>query len=132
MKIFPNPNRSQVYIVMEWLEGKLLTRILNEEKSLSLDRATKLTLHICAALEYVHGHGVVLRDLSPESIMVDSDDNIKLFSFGFAAMTGARRVTFAILPPPWAHLTTSLRSRCRARVETLAAIFIRLALSSIR
>jgi eukaryotic-like serine/threonine-protein kinase len=97
VKIFPNPNRSQVYIVMEWLEGKLLTQILNEEKSLSLDRATKLTLHICDALEYVHGHGVVLRDLSPESIMVDSDDNIKLFSFGFAAMTGARRVTFANL-----------------------------------
>lgn len=97
MKVFPNPHRSQIYIVMEWLEGKLLAQILNEEKSLSLDRATKLTLHICDALEYVHGHGVVLRDLSPESIMVDSDDNIKLFSFGFAALIGSRRLTFANL-----------------------------------
>jgi serine/threonine protein kinase len=97
VRIFPNPHRSQVYIVMEWLEGRLLGQILNEEKRLPVDRATKLTLHICDALDYVHGHGVVLRDLSPDSVMVDSEDNIKLFSFGFAAMTGARRLTFANL-----------------------------------
>ncbi len=101
IKIFPNPHRSQVYIVMEWLEGKLLRQILDEEKKLPQDRAAKLAIHICDALEYVHGHGIVLRDLSPESIMVDSEDNIKLFSFGFAAMTGARRLTFA-------NLSTSL------------------------
>jgi serine/threonine-protein kinase len=97
VKIFPNPDRSQVYIVMEWLEGKPLRQILNEEKRLPVDRATKLTIHICDALEYVHGHGVILRDLSPESIMVDSEDNIKLFGFGFATLTGARRLTFANL-----------------------------------
>ena len=97
MKIFPNPHRSQVYIVMEWLEGRLLRQILKEEKRLPTDRASKLTVRICDALEYIHGHGVVLRDLNPESIMVDSEDNIKLFDFGFAALVGARRLTFANL-----------------------------------
>jgi serine/threonine protein kinase len=97
MKIFPNPHRSQVYIVMEWLEGRLLRQILNEEKSLPADRAAKLAMRICDALEYIHGHGVVLRDLKPERIMVDSEDNIKLFDFGYAALVGARRLTFANL-----------------------------------
>ena len=97
MKIFPNPHRSQVYIVMEWLEGKLLRQILNEEKKLPADRAAKLVICICDALEYIHGHGVVLRDLKPGTIMVDADDNIKLFNFGFAALVGARRLTFANL-----------------------------------
>ena len=97
MKIFPNPHRSQVYIVMEWLEGKLLRQILNEEKKLPADRAAKLAIRICDALEYIHGHGVVLRDLKPGTIMVDADDNIKLFNFGFAALVGARRLTFANL-----------------------------------
>lgn len=97
MKIFPNPHRSQVYIVMEWLEGKLLRQILKEEKKLTADRAAILTIRICDALQYIHGHGVVLRDLKPESIMVDSEDQIKLFDFGFAALIGARRLTFANL-----------------------------------
>ena len=97
MKIFPNPHRSQVYIVMEWLEGKLLRQILNDEKKLPADRATRLVIRICDALEYIHGHGVVLRDLKPEAVRVDSGDNIKLFDFGFAALVGARRLTFANL-----------------------------------
>lgn len=97
MKILPNPHRSQVYIVMEWLEGKLLRQILNEEKRLLEDRAAKLTICACDALEYVHGRGIFLRDLKPESIMVDAEDHIKLFDFGFAALVGARRLTFANL-----------------------------------
>jgi serine/threonine protein kinase len=97
MKIFPNQHRSQVYIVMQWLEGKLLRQILTEQTKLPVARATDLTIRICDALQYIHGHGVVIRDLKPEGIMVDDHDNIKLFDFGFAALTGARRLTFANL-----------------------------------
>jgi eukaryotic-like serine/threonine-protein kinase len=95
MKVFPNPDRTQVYMVMEWLEGRLLRQILNEEKKLSADRATKLTVGICNALEYIHANGVVHRDLKPENIMVDAQDNIHLIDFGIAANAGARRLTFA-------------------------------------
>ena len=97
MKIFPNPNRSQVYIVMEWLEGKLLRQILIEETPLPADRTTKLVVGVCDAFEYIHNRGIFLRDLKPESIMVDSENRIKLFDFGFAALVGARRLTFANL-----------------------------------
>ena len=95
MKVFANPDRSQVYMVMEWIDGRLLREILNEEKKLPVERAVKLTVRICEALEHIHAHGVVHRDLKPENIMVDAEDNIRLIDFGIAGNAGSRRLTFA-------------------------------------
>jgi serine/threonine-protein kinase len=95
MKVFANPDRSQVYMVMEWLDGRLLRQVLNEEKKLPVERAVKLMVGICEALEHVHAHGVVHRDLKPENIMVGDGDEIHLIDFGIAASAGARRLTFA-------------------------------------
>jgi serine/threonine protein kinase len=95
MKVFANPDRSQVYMVMEWLDGRLLRQILNEEKPLPTERAVKITLGICEALEHIHEHGVVHRDLKPENIMVGPEDEVHLIDFGIAGSAGARRLTFA-------------------------------------
>jgi serine/threonine protein kinase len=95
MKVFANPGRSQVYMVMEWLDGRLLRQVLNEEKKLSAERAAKLMEDICEALDHVHAHGVVHRDLKPENIMVGEGDEIHLIDFGIAGSAGARRLTFA-------------------------------------
>ena len=95
MKVLPNPGRTQVYMVMEWLDGRLLRTVMNEEKPLPLDRAVKITIGISEALEYIHSQGVVHRDLKPENVMVDADDQIRLIDFGIAANAGARRLTFA-------------------------------------
>ncbi|HTR65471.1 MAG TPA: serine/threonine-protein kinase [Terriglobales bacterium] len=97
MKVYPNGDRTRVYLVMEWAEGKLLRQILNEEKKLPQERAVKITIGICHALEYIHSHGVVHRDLKPENIMVDNADNVKLIDFGIASQSGSRRLTFAKL-----------------------------------
>ncbi len=96
MKVFGDEDHSQVYMVMEWVEGRLLRKILNDGK-LSAERATRLAIRILEALEYIHSHGVVHRDLKPENIMVDANDNIKLIDFGIASAAGARRLTFAKL-----------------------------------
>src|ERR1700733_2432278 len=95
MKVFANPDRSQIYMVMEWIDGRLLRQVLNDEKKLPIERAVKLTVRICEALEHIHAHGVVHRDLKPENIMVDPEDNIRLIDFGIAGNTGSRRLTFA-------------------------------------
>jgi len=95
MKVLANPDRSQVYMVMEWLDGRLLRQILNEERKLPVERAVGITLGIAEALEHVHTHGVVHRDLKPENIMVGANDEIHLIDFGIAASAGARRLTFA-------------------------------------
>ncbi|HXX43197.1 MAG TPA: serine/threonine-protein kinase [Candidatus Acidoferrales bacterium] len=97
MKVFDDPDRSQLYMAMEWVDGRLLRQILHERKKLPVERAIKITLGICDALSYIHSHGVVHRDLKPENIMVDADDHIKLIDFGIAGREGARRLTFAKL-----------------------------------
>jgi len=95
MKVFSNDDHSQFYMAMEWVDGRLLRQILNEQRKFPPERAAKIALQIASALEYIHSHGVVHRDLKPENIMVDSQDRIKLIDFGIAANVGSRRLTFA-------------------------------------
>lgn len=97
VKVYPEDGQSQVYMVMEWVEGRLLRQILRDEKKLPPERAVKIALGLCSVLDYIHDHGVVHRDLKPENIMVDSGDNVKLIDFGIAGSAGARRLTFASL-----------------------------------
>jgi eukaryotic-like serine/threonine-protein kinase len=84
VKVLPNDGASQRYAVMEWVEGKLLREIIDEQWKLPIERAIGITLAICDALDYVHARGVVHRDLKPDNVMVDSEDNIKLLDFGIA------------------------------------------------
>jgi eukaryotic-like serine/threonine-protein kinase len=95
MHIYHDTHRSRLYMVMEWCEGRLLRKILNEEGKLPPERAIKITLGILHALDYIHQHGVIHRDLKPENIMVDDQDNIKLIDFGIASKEGAKRLTYA-------------------------------------
>ena len=97
VKVLNDEERSQRYMVLEWVEGRLLRQVLNEVKKLSPERAIKITLGLCRALDYIHSQGVVHRDLKPENIMVDAEDRIKLIDFGIAANAGSRRLTFAKL-----------------------------------
>lgn len=95
MKVFPNHNRSDIYMVSEWVTGKLLRQLLTETGKMPPERAIQLVIKICRALDHIHSHGVVHRDLKPENIMVDEHDDIKIIDFGISANTGARRITFA-------------------------------------
>jgi eukaryotic-like serine/threonine-protein kinase len=81
-------------MVIEWVDGRLLRTILNEEKKLPVERAVKITLGICDALDYMHKRGIIHRDLKPENVMVGDEDQIKLIDFGIAMKEEARRLTF--------------------------------------
>ena len=93
VKTFDGEDRSRRYMVIEWVDGRLLRAILNEERKLPIDRAVALTIAICDALDNLHKHGVVHRDLKPENIMVCDGDRIKIIDFGIAMKEDARRIT---------------------------------------
>ena len=94
VKTYEPGQRSRAYMVIEWVEGRILRDLLNRQRKLPIDRAVKITLSICDALDCMHKHGVVHRDLKPENIMVDAEDRIKIIDFGIAMKEDARRITF--------------------------------------
>jgi len=95
VKTFDGEQRSRRYMVIEWVDGRLLRAIMNEQRIMPIERAVKLTLAICDALDTMHKHGVVHRDLKPENIMVLAEDRIKIIDFGIAMKEDARRITHA-------------------------------------
>ena len=97
VKVFDDHRRSRLYLVEEWVEGRLLRTILSEQARLPFDRVVRLAMEICVALDYMHSQGVVHRDLKPENIIVDSSERVKIIDFGLASITGARRLTFGKL-----------------------------------
>jgi serine/threonine-protein kinase len=97
VKVMDEESQSRVYMVMEWVEGRLLREILAAEGALPPERATRIALGICDALEHIHARGVVHRDLKPENVMIDTGDHVKLIDFGIGAKAGARRLTFGKL-----------------------------------
>ncbi len=94
MQVFGAENRSRAYMVMEWCEGRLLRKILDEGR-MAQDRAIRIASEVLKALDYIHANGVVHRDLKPENIMVDDNDHIKLIDFGIASDSASRRLTYA-------------------------------------
>ena len=97
MKVLDSGESGEVYMVMEWVGGRLLRQLPVESRRLPIKRACAITIAICDTLDYIHRNGVVHRDLKPENIMIDAEDQIKLIDFGIAGKAGARRLTFGKL-----------------------------------
>ena len=66
VRVLPCEDAGRVCMIMEWAEGIPLRELLDSDGKLPPDRALRITIQICEALDYIHKHGVVHRDLKPE------------------------------------------------------------------
>ncbi|HKU26263.1 MAG TPA: serine/threonine-protein kinase, partial [Candidatus Sulfotelmatobacter sp.] len=81
-----DPENQDPYIVLEYVSGESLQRILSREKKLPLAKALKLAEEVADALDYAHGQGVVHRDIKPANILVTADGHAKIADFGIAKL----------------------------------------------
>ncbi|PPS75706.1 MULTISPECIES: protein kinase domain-containing protein [Streptomyces] len=76
------------YIVMEYVEGRPLGSVLDEDVrqqgAMPADKALKITADVLAALEISHEMGLVHRDIKPGNVMMTKRAVVKVMDFGIA------------------------------------------------
>jgi len=72
------------YIVMEFVDGQDLKKIIRARGALPVDRAVNLAIDICAGIGYAHRSGLVHADVKPQNILVTKQDIVKVTDFGIA------------------------------------------------
>lgn len=86
-------SQGQPYIVMEFIDGETMRRLISREAPLPPDRALELFEQIAAALAAAHEAGVVHRDIKPENVMITERGQVKVADFGLARQVGSPQMT---------------------------------------
>ena len=76
-----------LYIVMEFVDGTDVSKMLAKKGRLPVDHAMAITAHVCDALAYAHERGIIHRDIKPANIMVGYDGVVRVADFGLAKMS---------------------------------------------
>jgi serine/threonine protein kinase len=79
------------YLVMEYVEGELLSDVIDEHGALAPERAARIAAQIALALDAAHAKGVIHRDLAPSNVLIAQQDGkkdlVKVTDFGLALLT---------------------------------------------
>ncbi len=90
----------EAYIVMEYLQGKALSRVITKGGQMPAARVVHIAKQLCRGMQSAHDLGVVHRDLKPANVMLVEEDGdkdfVKILDFGVAKLTndtGAQGLT---------------------------------------
>lgn len=73
-----------VFLMLEYVSGGLLFDMCQSLENMGEDAGRYFMTQMMATLRYMHGVGVVHRDIKLENILVDENLNFKLADFGFS------------------------------------------------
>ena len=73
------------YIVMEYIEGLTLRQYINENGTLTFPEISELILPVIQSLAEIHDKGLIHRDISPDNLILGTDNNFHLIDFGAAS-----------------------------------------------
>jgi eukaryotic-like serine/threonine-protein kinase len=77
------------YIVMEFLDGQDLKKLIRANSPLPMERALSIAIQICAGVGYAHRAGLVHADVKPQNILILDSDKVKVTDFGIAQALAA-------------------------------------------
>lgn len=79
-------NGITIYVVMDYIEGESLDKILNEYGAQPEDMVVGWAKQLCDALSYLHSQkpSIIYRDMKPANVMLKPEGNIKIIDFGIA------------------------------------------------
>ena len=106
------------YIVMEYVKGYELDRLLKSQTPLPLECITDFFLAICEGLAYAHQKGIIHRHLSPTNIIISEDDTVKITDFGLTDIENADKTSSYMAPEQYAGFAGD----CRADIYALGII----------
>ena len=72
------------YYAMEYVEGRTLKQLVDEDGPLPEREAIRMALQVARALDHAYSYGIVHRDVKPANIMLTKDGVVKLCDFGLA------------------------------------------------
>jgi serine/threonine-protein kinase len=84
------PIESSLQMVMSWIEGDDLQKILQRDGALPLERTAHFLDQLASALDAAHlrDHPILHRDIKPSNIMIGPNDRVILTDFGIARLFG--------------------------------------------
>ncbi len=76
------------FIVMEYLEGRSLERVLKKTGKIEPGRLVKLAIQVCSGLQAAHEKAIIHRDLKPSNLLLSDsasgEETVKILDFGIA------------------------------------------------
>jgi serine/threonine protein kinase len=124
------------YIVMEYLRGGSLAKVLADETRISKRRAVELVSSLCASLSELHSRDITHRDIKPGNVLLAEDGTAKLADFGLArfidpttlsnplTQTGDTLGTLAYMAPE--QLGATKKANARSDIYSLGVVLYQL------
>ena len=88
---FGRTDSGQPYLVMEYVEGKMLADWIGHE-DLTIPKSLRIVRKVAEALSEAHRHSIIHRDIKPSNIAVDDRGIVKVLDFGLAKRIGLQPV----------------------------------------
>ncbi len=88
-------DRDTHYLVMEYVPGQDLGKVLEERGALPWPTALGLARQVAVALEHAHRNGIVHRDIKPSNVMVLPDGTVRVLDLGIARARTAPELTLS-------------------------------------
>lgn len=88
-------DENRPFIVMEFVPGETLERVLARRRKLPPEDAAALGAQAALGLQHAHDHGLIHRDVKPHNLLLRADGVLKVADFGIARAAESTRLTSA-------------------------------------